>query len=729
MLYIYGDITKGKHFIRNMGQLVVIQDGHIKTIWDGLGVFTEMYPYNVVADAMAKFVRDSRIKNIYRTRDGKYGAEQTTDNINKDIKWNHFHGEVPAKFVNRDAGPLLSRMESNHQVFKRGVTELSPAAIVDVLDLIKQKALYRGDEHLRSINAFQKLQAQFTKLNSDEARDVFLWNNINAAGATFRNSVIGTLIVDLSKGVELETAVSKFEAKVAPENYKRPKALITPKMVEGAVAKLEELGLTDAVNRRYATLEDMSVNNVLFVDNEAAQKMQGGLTDLLMASAKKPVRSYEFREEISIADFMENVLPNTTALELVLQNNQLSNFVSLTAPQSDDSGNLFKWDNNFAWSYDGDVADSSIRAEVSRLGGRVDGVFRFSHSWNYDKRNSSLMDLHVFMPANSTTATNGKHDNYGNNERVGWNNRKHAYSGGVQDVDYVDAAPAGYVPVENITFPDLSRMRDGEYICKIHNWEKRSHNSGGFKAEIEFNGQVFEYEYDKPLGNKEWVTVAVVTLKKGVFTIEHHLKPSSASKEKWGVSTLEPVRVSTLMFSPNYWDGRAIGNQHYFFMLENCKNPDATRGIYNEFLTSALEPHRKVFEILGSKTKCAPSDEQLSGVGLTDRGNLSTEQLFDLNLKQLDTVARRVNKAIKAEGEESFIEENQSETQIVDNLRLEILKSVIAAKQATIKAVETRAARATRRRDLEAALAAKEGEELASKSAEEIRAELDALST
>ena len=114
---------------------------------------------------------------------------------------------------------------------------------------------------------------------------------------------------------------------------------------------------------------------------------------------------------------------------------------------------------------------------------------------------------------------------------------------------------------------------------------------------------------------------------------------------------------------------------------------------------------------------------------LTDRGNLSTEQLFDLNLKQLDTVARRVNKAIKAEGEESFIEENQSETQIVDNLRLEILKSVIAAKQATIKAVETRAARATRRRDLEAALAAKEGEELASKSAEEIRAELDALST
>ena len=32
----------------------------------------------------------------------------------------------------------------------------------------------------------------------------------------------------------------------------------------------------------------------------------------------------------------------------------------------------------------------------------------------------------------------------------------------------------------------------------------------GFKAEIEFDGQVFEYDYPKKLGHKEWVLVAEV---------------------------------------------------------------------------------------------------------------------------------------------------------------------------------------------------------------------------
>jgi len=112
---------------------------------------------------------------------------------------------------------------------------------------------------------------------------------------------------------------------------------------------------------------------------------------------------------------------------------------------------------------------------------------------------------------------------------------------------------------------------------------------------------------------------------------------------------------------------------------------------------------------------------------LTDRGNLSTEQLFDLTLTQLDKIARRVNKAIKAEGEESFIEENQSKTQVVDNLRLEILKSVIAAKQSAKQAAVTRAENETRRRRLEEALANKQDEALSDMSEADIKAELAKL--
>ncbi len=91
----------------------------------------------------------------------------------------------------------------------------------------------------------------------------------------------------------------------------------------------------------------------------------------------------------------------------------------------------------------------------------------------------------------------------------------------------------------------------------------------------------------------------------------------SFSQQKWGVATEKFTKVNTMMRSPNYWDENQVGNKHWFFMLDGCKNDAPTRGIYNEFLNSGLEKHRKVFEILGDKTKCQPTDDQISGVGFS----------------------------------------------------------------------------------------------------------------
>ena len=79
------------------------------------------------------------------------------------------------------------------------------------------------------------------------------------------------------------------------------------------------------------------------------------------------------------------------------------------------------------------------------------------------------------------------------------------------------------------------------------------------------------------------------------------------------------------MLSPNYWGDNAIGNKHYFFMLDGCKNPDTPNGWYNEYLSADLVTnHRRVFEALGSRAKVAESDNQLSGVGFseTQRNNV-----------------------------------------------------------------------------------------------------------
>jgi hypothetical protein len=85
------------------------------------------------------------------------------------------------------------------------------------------------------------------------------------------------------------------------------------------------------------------------------------------------------------------------------------------------------------------------------------------------------------------------------------------------------------------------------------------------------------------------------------------------------------------MLSPNYWvrDGEVlvsehdalqahgVGNKHWFFMLEGCVNDGQARGFYNEFLSAALEPHRKTMEMVGAKMKTEASGRQLSGLGFS----------------------------------------------------------------------------------------------------------------
>lgn len=612
------DCATCRQFIKGVGGVVALDDnGDYQTIWDVEGAEG---PYAIVAAKMAEFVRCGSVDRVYRSRERGYGVASNLEKVEggSSITWHHFHTVLPSRLTVQNVGEVQGELAATRQVLGRGLEELTLAALETVEDLIASNSLYRGEEHRQAVQGFAALKRQYDSLPK-ERRSAFVWSNLDKHGAKFRNTAIGTLVQDLSEGMEVAQAVGRFESKVAPENYKRTSAPITAVMVAKAVETLKELGLEDAVRRRHAVIGDVSPSDVLFVDRGVQPLMRDGLTDLLMG-AVKPGKNTVAKGGLDVGaqEFFDAILPGASEVKLHFERRHLVNLVSLTAPQHGSTGRLFQWDNDFAWVYVGNMADSAMRQAVQAAGGRVDGVFRFTHSWNHEgARNGSLMDLHVFMPGSGVGPGNAVNDAYGNNQRVGWNHRNHFSSGGTQDVDYTAIAPEGYIPVENITFPDLRRMPEGRYVCKIHNWSLRQPTKGGFRAEIEFDGQLFEYEYSKSMGNKEWVTVAEVTLKDGTFSIKHHLEPRAREVERWGLKTGVLVPVDTIMLSPNHWGGRGVGNRHHIFILRDCRNPDRVRGFFNEYLRSDLHPHRKVFEVLASKLQIDPSPDQLSGVGFS----------------------------------------------------------------------------------------------------------------
>jgi len=110
----------------------------------------------------------------------------------------------------------------------------------------------------------------------------------------------------------------------------------------------------------------------------------------------------------------------------------------------------------------------------------------------------------------------------------------------------------------------------------------------------------------------------------------------------------------------------------------------------------------------------------------SDRGLLTVEQLYDLSLQDLDTIARAVNNELKSLTEESFIAP-VADNSTVESVKLDILKHIIAVKLAAIENAKQAKDRAEKRAVLLQALASKENEEVNSMSKEEILKKLEEI--
>lgn len=385
-------------------------------------------------------------------------------------------------------------------------------------------------------------------------------------------------------------------------------------MLEDAKKTISELGYMDSLNRRFATLDDITVNNILFSNKDAAKRISDS-SDIFGELEKQAVvnpRKFSRVEEITANDFIKNVLPSAKEVEVLVENKHSNNFVSLIAPCNKDSKSMFKWNNGLSWAYSGNITDSDMKQNVKAAGGNVDGVLRFSIQWNEDGRDNCDLDAHCIEP--------------NRNEIYFSNCRKPSLSSmtGQLDVDIIH--PNGKVAVENITWSDKSKMKPGVYKFFVNQYSGSARN--GFRAEIEFNGEIYSFDYSNSMRTGQDVYVADVILDtNGEFTIKEKISGNSkvSSRTVWGISTNEFTPVSVVCYSPNYFDEQdGIGHRHLFFMLNGCKNDEEPNGYYNEFLKSELEKHKRVFEALGSKCHVEDSEDQLSGIGfsMTKRAEL-----------------------------------------------------------------------------------------------------------
>lgn len=599
------DCSCCRHFFRDFGNVVVIKDQKITTLWD-------FHPnddtFEPVMRALNEYILSRPVTECFVTKNKKIGTDRSReyDENGCIVAWDHFYLELPMNFVSRSGKSipeLKGEIRDTRNVFKRSMDEITMDAIDTVLELIQSNTLYRGAEQKETIKQFKEYKAKYDKLPA-EKKDLFAWEFAPKVGSTvgrIRNHSIGVLLTNISQDMDLDAAVREYERIVAPENYKRPNAIFTKKMLENAKKTISDLGYMESLPRRHATLDDITVNNILFSNKDAAKRIAGAdVFDEMISTMPVDPKKFSRAEEISIDKFISDVLPTAREVDVFVENRHAKNMVSLIAPVNPDAKTMFKWNNGFSWAYTGNLADSNIRENVKRAGGNIDGKLRFSIQWNdEDEYNGCDYDAHCKTPSGEIYYA---HKTCGS---------------GSLDVDITH--PSKNTPaVENIVWPREVWMKPGEYSFFVHCYCGREGNKG-FRAELEVNGEVYQYDYRRSISTGSNVSVAVVSVDaSGNFTVKEKLKSATSSRDVWGIQTQQFVPASVIMYSPNYWDEQlGNGNRHYFFMLKDCVNTEEPNGFYNEYLKADLLQHKRVLEALGSKMAVEKVDDQLSGLGFS----------------------------------------------------------------------------------------------------------------
>ena len=572
-----------RQFIVRMGALVVLNPEtlELSNIWD---INTTGY-FQDVANTMNAFIKSKVVEGFHIIAEPSSGSLPNVDNLNTDITWHHFFTNTPTVIQSQTPTSDKAELQATVKSYATIAEEFTVATLETVLDLCDN--IYRGTEFKSSV----KYTLDFLKAYEEVGYNPLFLYTLAKKPNGFRNSVIGKLAQDLQEGKNLTSAVASYENMVAPTNYRRSTAIVTPQMISIAEKEISDKGVLHELYRQPANIRDVPVSELLYTFTPTT------VSDLFSslkqeASTKVIPNSVKSATEITYTDLLDILKENKVEnLELLVDSSLTNNAMTLftgTTP-FEPTTNILKWNNPVSWMYKGGVSDS-IQERVKTAGGTINADFRVSLAWN----NSSDYDLSVHSP-------------YG---LCNFSNRN---KGQLKlDVD----ANGGHVtnstdPVENIYGNNVT---DGTYkvIVDMFNLRSAEHRKEPFQLQVKVGDTLHNYYADKLISSKggsRHVHVLELQIVNGQLVSVNNLIPDQLKESSTSSSVIHNLNtnhfypVQGLTRSPNFWGEDKTGNEHLFFLVEDMKIEDELNTFLPEYLNSSLQPIRKALELISSKVK------------------------------------------------------------------------------------------------------------------------------
>lgn len=375
-----------RRFVEQYGNLVVVDAEGAQTspIWDPALASEELSPSVTL---LRDLVEGSPVNGVFLSSEPAWGRPQTG-------AWRHL-AVVPAAALVYQAGVLtaaqkLAELREDFRCLQTALDDFPPEVLEQARLILDAEAVNRSEKFLGAVTWLQQ-RHQERKQPHPHRRAALLWRAVATAPAGFckpRSGMIGTLLEDLSAGLPFEDVKQRFDAKMHPLRYQRPQAPPSAGNIRQAEEIFAKLGLAPALERRFATVED--VLEWIWQPRPAAARPDGaGVFGHLTPKGQAGPAAVELPEKtLTWVKFRDTVLPQAERIEFKVpaRSSVFCAFVTAVDPTAPP---LLQWDreerrNPVSWYFypqPQEARDWSLQAHAWTP---VVGLTRKPSTWNGD---------------------------------------------------------------------------------------------------------------------------------------------------------------------------------------------------------------------------------------------------------------------------------------------------------------------------------------------------------
>lgn len=342
-----------RDFVNRYGGLVTIDDaGYIHSVmWEFL---TPDFFYLSVSN-VHNAVKNAKVTGVFLTEEKRLGIPKTG-------VWTHMAVDIPKDRLHRDkiftSGQKMAEKKEDFKMLINAIVKYKKETVETAVNLLRSNSLYRSEKILGIAEWFLDVVKEFEDNNGKFGANL-VWKRVATAPAGFchiSSSMIGTLLDDIEDGMDFETVKRRFDEKMNPAKYQRPKAAPTAQNVARAEEIVAKLGIANSLKRRYARLDELQKVWEPCVDIPKEAKgvfgnVFGKIKTKDTISKREPVTANG--GVMTWDKFQRTVMPNAKKIELNIPYHR-SSYAALVTAVDPEAPPIIKWDteenrNPFSW--------------------------------------------------------------------------------------------------------------------------------------------------------------------------------------------------------------------------------------------------------------------------------------------------------------------------------------------------------------------------------------------